>query len=203
MNEPNPRLSREATQEQTRQRLIEAAWQQIAERGFAATSVRDIARAAGYTQGAFYSNFASKEALLLDLLREHKRSATHNMQRLFEQASDDFEAMLAALRTWSRELSQDTRPALLAAELQLMAARQPEFGAAYAELMQEQRDAYAQLIARQFERQGKPPPAPLPELASALMALVMGQMIGHAQHGTTESGDALVAIVRALLLAPP
>ena len=201
MNEPT-RLSREATQEQTRLRLIEAAWQHIAERGFAATTVRDIARAAGYTQGAFYSNFSSKEGLLLDLLREHKRAVTHNMQRLFEQANDDFDAMLAALRTWSRELSQDTRPALLAAELQLMAARQPEFGAAYAELMNEQRDAYAQLIASQFERQGKRPPAPVSELAAALMAMVMGQMIGHAQHGTTESGDALVAIVRGLLLAP-
>lgn len=201
MNEPT-RLSREATQEQTRLRLIEAAWQHIAERGFAATTVRDIARAAGYTQGAFYSNFSSKEDLLLDLLREHKRAATHNMQRLFEQANDDFDAMLAALRTWSRELSQDTRPALLAAELQLMAARQPEFGAAYAELMNEQRDAYAQLIASQFELQGKRPPAPVNELAGALMAMVMGQMIGHAQHGTTESGDALVAIVRGLLLAP-
>jgi AcrR family transcriptional regulator len=37
-----------------------------------ATSVRDIAADSGYSQGAFYSNFASKEALLLEILKLHK-----------------------------------------------------------------------------------------------------------------------------------
>ena len=202
MNTPQPLRSREATQEQTRQRLIDAAWQQVAERGFAATTVRDIARVAGYTQGAFYSNFNSKEDLLLDLLREHKRAEASSMEHLFDQAGDDLDATLEVLKDWSRTLSLDTRPALLASELQLLAVRNPNFGQAYAELIAEQRKAYATLLERQFKRLNKRPPAPPLELAGALIAMVMGQMVVHAQQGTTESGESMAAIVRALLLAP-
>ena len=48
------RLSREASREQTQRRLLDAAESVIARKGLAATSVEDIAAAAGYTRGAFY-----------------------------------------------------------------------------------------------------------------------------------------------------
>src|SRR6478735_1901890 len=55
------RMSRAEMQLQTRERVIEAADALFVERGFHASSVGDIAAAAGYTKGAVYSNFASKE----------------------------------------------------------------------------------------------------------------------------------------------
>jgi len=66
-----PRLTRQQSHAQTRDRLIAAAWEEIANKGVAAASVRSISDAAGYSQGAFYSSFDSKEALLLHLLRGH------------------------------------------------------------------------------------------------------------------------------------
>ena len=53
-----PRLNREESQARTRNLLIEAARAEIIKKGFAQASVRDIADVAGFSQGAFYSNFA-------------------------------------------------------------------------------------------------------------------------------------------------
>lgn len=60
-------LTREQTPELTRQRLVDSARRLVAQRGINAASVRDLAGDVGYSQGAFYSNFASKEALLLEI----------------------------------------------------------------------------------------------------------------------------------------
>jgi AcrR family transcriptional regulator len=57
------RLSRTERREQTRQELISAAEASFVSRGFHASSVDEVAERAGYTKGAVYSNFASKEDL--------------------------------------------------------------------------------------------------------------------------------------------
>jgi AcrR family transcriptional regulator len=57
------RLSRAERREQTRQELLSAAEACFASQGFHASSVDQVAERAGYTKGAVYSNFASKEDL--------------------------------------------------------------------------------------------------------------------------------------------
>ena len=57
------RLSRTERREKTRQDLLTAAETCFVTRGFHATSVDEVAERAGYTKGAVYSNFASKEDL--------------------------------------------------------------------------------------------------------------------------------------------
>jgi TetR/AcrR family transcriptional regulator, cholesterol catabolism regulator len=54
--------------EATRQKLYEAAVELIAEQGFSATTVDDIALRAGVAKGTVYYNFASKTALFEELL---------------------------------------------------------------------------------------------------------------------------------------
>src|SRR4051812_26064509 len=55
--------------EDTRQRLFEAAVELIAQQGFAATTVDDIALRANLAKGTVYYNFGSKTALFEELLR--------------------------------------------------------------------------------------------------------------------------------------
>jgi len=59
---PSPR------RERTRERLLDAAYEVFAETGVAAASVEGICERAGFTRGAFYSNFATKEELFSALL---------------------------------------------------------------------------------------------------------------------------------------
>lgn len=62
------RMTRAESTERTRQRLLAQAERLFRERGYAATSVEQIAEAAEVTKGAIYGHFASKEDLMLSAL---------------------------------------------------------------------------------------------------------------------------------------
>ena len=78
------RLTRLEQKAQTRERLLDAAAQVIAERGLEAASIDEIASAAGYTKGAVYSNFASKTELVIALLERRIASQTAALSARFE-----------------------------------------------------------------------------------------------------------------------
>jgi AcrR family transcriptional regulator len=66
--------ARTARREATRERVLDAALAVFAERGVIGSSVEDICEKAGFTRGAFYSNFADKADLVDALVeREHAR----------------------------------------------------------------------------------------------------------------------------------
>ena len=75
MSETTPR------REATRQRLLQAAMGEFARHGIDATSVEQISEAAGFTRGAFYSNFEDKDALILALLEETHRATLAELEK--------------------------------------------------------------------------------------------------------------------------
>jgi AcrR family transcriptional regulator len=104
------RLTRQQSKLQTQERLLEAASQVFSRRGFDAASVDEIAEEAGYSKGAVYSNFASKEELFLTLLDRHLEAELQSVIASFEQASQragdegqerSFVAQLQERRTWN------------------------------------------------------------------------------------------------------
>ncbi|MGC7194485.1 helix-turn-helix domain-containing protein, partial [Mycobacteroides abscessus subsp. abscessus] len=68
--DPKKRLSRAEKRVQTRQRLLDAAAETFARKGFATASLDEIAEAAGFSIGAVYSNFASKDDLFAQLMAD-------------------------------------------------------------------------------------------------------------------------------------
>ncbi|MER5714141.1 TetR/AcrR family transcriptional regulator [Streptomyces sp. NPDC002132] len=62
------RLSRVESQELTRERLVATARTLFLRKGYAATSLSDVAETAGYSKGAVYSNFRNKDRLCLAVL---------------------------------------------------------------------------------------------------------------------------------------
>ncbi len=80
------RLTRVEAQALTRRRLLEAAADIFAEKGFRAASLADVADRAGYTIGAVYSNFASKNEMFQELMAERLRMAEASLGSAF---SDD------------------------------------------------------------------------------------------------------------------
>lgn len=65
---------------ETRERLLHAAASAFQSQGFEGTRVADIATAAGVSNGALYSHFESKAALLAEALRDH---GSHELASLF------------------------------------------------------------------------------------------------------------------------
>jgi AcrR family transcriptional regulator len=89
------RLTREESKEVTRARLIEAAERLFIRKGFDDASVEEISEAAGYSRGAFYSNFDDKEQVLLAVIDRRRPKALCDE---YQDPSGSTE--LAAVREW-------------------------------------------------------------------------------------------------------
>jgi len=168
------RLSREASQQQTRDRLLDAAQVLFVQHGFNGTSLRDIAAHAGYSQGAFYSNFRDKADVLLELLRLEKERETARASAMLAGLQGSAEVILAGLETWSKTLDETPTWCVLSVELQLQAARDPAFGVHYRTLWETQLAGVSGIVEILFKKLGRHPPAPARELAAHYMALIHG-----------------------------
>src|SRR3981081_3886546 len=91
------RAAREQSRALTRRRLLDAGIAVFAERGFHGASIEEIADRAGFSSGAFYSNFESKEELFLALLDE-RTSEVVGETREIVAAQPSYEDVFAALR---------------------------------------------------------------------------------------------------------
>jgi AcrR family transcriptional regulator len=78
------RLTRDERKAQTREQLIDAAARVVGRKGYYAATVDDIAAEAGFTKGAFYSNFESKDDVLLALVADRSRNWTIAVARAYE-----------------------------------------------------------------------------------------------------------------------
>ena len=201
MNQPTPRkrLSREQSQAQTRERLLEAARRLFVQRGFGGTSIRDIAEEAGYSQGAFYSNFPDKEALLLDLLRGHMEAEARQLATVFDTAERPGGEVLAGLDAWAAALNAEADWAMLSIELQMHANRSPVFAGAYRTVWETHRAELGRLIERLFRHLGRIPPAAPEELAASFMALAHGLALQRTTMHPDPTGRMLMVFLRGLL----
>jgi AcrR family transcriptional regulator len=111
------------TRDETCDKLFEAAARVFEEQGIGGASIEAIVAAAGFTRGAFYSNFKSKDELIIAMLEDHvERSIRRNLDLLAEHSNiDDF---LDALKNMDRG-KQDPigRAPLLHMEMILYVAR--------------------------------------------------------------------------------
>jgi AcrR family transcriptional regulator len=139
-----------ARRAQTRDRLMTAARAVFADRGIPGASVEEICEAAGYTRGAFYSNFGDKSALVLAMIESRMASqyaaaerAVATMKTAGDRSPDELLAI--ALSAFELAGSEEPREALLAdRELLLHAAREPELREPYRAFVT---DCFSQIAA--------------------------------------------------------
>jgi AcrR family transcriptional regulator len=84
----DPKSRREKLHEATREEIIEIAWNQIAEKGAAAFSLRGIARRMGLTAPALYRYFEDRDALVTALIVEAFTSLGEHQRAAFEQTRE-------------------------------------------------------------------------------------------------------------------
>lgn len=119
--------------ENTRARLLEAASQVFGEVGLDGASVEAVCERAGFTRGAFYSNFESKDQLFLELARSvSERKLAAVTERVRRIADDEPSARPAQVVQQLVEVSQDSRPGvLLMTEIRTRAMRDERMAASY------------------------------------------------------------------------
>jgi AcrR family transcriptional regulator len=171
--------TRAQRRQQTRARLLEAAGQVFARRGFQAATLDEVAEAAGYTKGAVYSNFASKDELVLALLDEHLADQLQQIEAL--DAIESSEALRAALGGRTEEEHAAARDlGVLLVEFSLYALRNPAAQAELARRYRQLRGRLAQLIATRYARRQLAPPMPPEHLAALALATDAGLFLQHA-----------------------
>jgi AcrR family transcriptional regulator len=95
-NSPTQAANRTLRQDNRRAQLLDAAARLFRERGFHATSMRDIAKAVGMLSGSIYYHFDSKEEMLLAVYEEGKRRVADAVDAAVASASDPWQRLEAA-----------------------------------------------------------------------------------------------------------
>ena len=136
--------------ENTRIRLMDAAAEMFAEVGIDAASVEAICERAGFTRGAFYSNFASKEELFLALCARSAETTIAAVRARVTSIEDrGLDAAVDVMQLVQEVLEatgEDRLDVLLGAETRLQALRNPEFAQAYLTLNQGLGESVTQLV---------------------------------------------------------
>ena len=154
--------------------LLDAAYEVFAERGFHGSSIGEICERAGLTTGAFYSNYASKDALFLALFDRHSQRL---VQRFCEFVSDalDAEDPLSALLGLLAELNDyDPKWYLISTEYTLHAIRNPLAAKVLAEHDKHLRDEVTQLLGLLLKKSSHQSDVDLDMLARLVVAIHEG-----------------------------
>jgi len=156
----------------TRQRLLTAAAEIFAERGMHRATVEDICDAAGFSRGAFYSNFADKEQLFSALLRQKEEELLARIDRVL---SDDTPAGNGDVIEQLVEKVLATQPLdrqsyLVQAEFSLYAIRNPETAVDLAHDGDKFRIELGRLLETGLERAGRRLAVPAADAVEVVIA---------------------------------
>jgi AcrR family transcriptional regulator len=164
---------------ETVERLLDAALETFAEIGFAAASVEDICSRGGFTRGAFYSSFRTKDELFAALFaRETAADLARAEQQLIgiEQEADPVTAAVERCRSTFRA---DRTWVLVHTEYRLLAARSPAAAAVLRDHAAGLHDRLTELIEHAVTRTGLRLAVPADSLARMVLALHDGLVIAH------------------------
>jgi AcrR family transcriptional regulator len=149
------RVRTRPTRDETCDKLFEAAARVFEEQGIGGASIEAIVAAAGFTRGAFYSNFKSKDELIIAMLEDHvERSIRRNLDLLAEHSNiDDF---LEALKNMDRS-KQDPigRAPLLHMEMILFVARAEKRRPELAKRLRARRKLVADIVETATKHNGQ------------------------------------------------
>jgi AcrR family transcriptional regulator len=190
------RLTRQDSREETRKNLLDAAQRLIATKGLDNASVEDIAAAAGYTRGAFYSNFSSKDELFLQLLRRD-HDETHVQLAALLDDSLPLDHIHTRTRQIYGQMYRDSESFMNWSEARMLAARNSKFRTKLNALLTEKRGQVAEFIEYFYRRVGIAAPVPANVMAMGFMSLCEGvklSMLSSPDDMTTDNAESVLTL---------
>jgi AcrR family transcriptional regulator len=172
---PRGDFDRSARKAETRTRLLEAAARVYARRGFGGATLDEVAAEAGFTKGAVYAHFGSKENLLLALMEEHLAGQVAEQVALFDREQITWERPLAGSARWMERLEENPDPFRLFVELWVYAQRDERLRRRLADGLDTLRATFARFAAASAADAGvEPPPHATEQFANVVVALGVG-----------------------------
>ena len=172
--------TRERRLEHTRSLLLDAAEEVFAEKGFAPATLDDIAHAAGYTKGAIYKHFATKEELFLAVSDRYWRRYFDNFAEVMSSARQIGARELDGVAERWRQLSRDrgAEHAALGHEFSLYLLRNPDARDRVAAKRSDVVEALAKFIVEGIDRMGATLKIPALTFAQVLIATSDAVVLG-------------------------
>jgi AcrR family transcriptional regulator len=168
-------LTPERRRQQTREYLLQAAAQVFSERGFHGASLDEVAAVAGFTKGAVYSNFKSKEDLFLALLESRYEHEMDRLRATLDAAEGAPEAHLADFAALLGDQYQSGPDwTALYQEFSLYAMRNPVARQKLADFDRADVASVASIIETERERHGIVTTEPTEHVARIVVALMRG-----------------------------
>lgn len=195
---------------QTQERLMDAAVVLFAHKGVLAATVEEICEQAGFTRGAFYSNFASKDDLCVAVL--HRQA--HQKLRMTEAATvplpagapaSDLNRLIEdAVTVFLAGLPSDRDSLIADSELRLYAVRSPAIREAFLELSSEMTLLVGDVLTAALDRLGARLVLPIDQAVELLYAVYEHSGTTALIHGgdPDDAGRAgqLAALLRSLVV---
>ena len=149
------RVRTRPTRDDTRDKLFEAAARVFEEQGIGGVSIEAIAAAAGFSRGAFYSNFKNKDELIIAMIEDHvERSIRRNLDLL--ATHDNLADYIDALKSMDRSRQDPlARSPLLHMEMILFVARAEKRRPELAQRLRARRKLIADIVETASRNSGK------------------------------------------------
>jgi AcrR family transcriptional regulator len=175
-----PRLSRKEKQERTRTKLMRSAGKVFCRHGMERASIDAVAEDAGYTKGAFYANFKSKEELFLAMLDESFGERLAEIEQAFasRDESPPDQARHAAA-DYTRALRADPDKQRLFLEFTSFALRDAGFREELLTRFATMRSHLERIYQRRADEYGLELDIPMDRIVRMVLAIVDGWLLWH------------------------
>lgn len=175
--------------ENTRQRLLDSALEVFVSDGFGAATIEMITDRAGFTRGAFYSNFSSKEELFVELTKQQFGRRLQRAVEAFEELSDQLvqadvispQAVGQLIASTLSDPEDERQWYILYTEAELFALRNPSIDPTIIEFDDHYREEIVRAIAPLLEGIGMrfagDPPSIMRMLITAYLSVARGTFL--------------------------
>lgn len=183
---------------EVRRRLLVAGAQVFAEQGVHEARLDEIAARAGFSKGAVYSNFSSKQDLVVEVMQRATNVVLGSLQELVRADIATVQIADVVRQAFGRH-DQSTQFALLS-EFRAYATRHPEFMPEFVRQRKVLQDGVRELVHLWFGAHPEIDPGmPLDDLATALIATNVGLVFDAPALADTDPGDVVAALVEAVV----
>ncbi len=204
---PRGKFDRSARKAHTRSCLLEAAARVYARFGFAGATLEEVASDAGFTKGAVYAHFGSKENLLLALVEEHLAGQVAEQLELFDRERVTWDRPLAGSERWMESLQREPDRFRLFIELWAQAQRDEQLRPRLAAALQLLRATFAGFAATSSADAGlELPSSAYEQFANVMLALGLGfgmlELTDPGAVSPTLLGATISILIRAMEISP-
>lgn len=169
-----PRLTRDQQRHQTRERLLSSALEVFEARGYAESSLEEIAERAGYTRKAVYSNFTGKSELLLEIVERRFQSHIERIEAVLDEETSSERKTIDVGSMFADYLSEERAWGKLFHEFCSVASQDEKISSRFRACFRARKQIIVRLVESEVRRRGIELTAPIERVVMGIFALFTG-----------------------------